>query len=74
MATIRARRQADGSTRYSAIVRILKGKAVFRVADLDQLTALKSEGALKIAVLECARHTVNLRLRRASRCSNPLPG
>ena len=28
MATIRARRQADGSTRYTAIVRIRKGKAV----------------------------------------------
>ena len=28
MATIRARRQADGSTRYTAYVRIRRGKAV----------------------------------------------
>ena len=28
MATIRARRQADGSTRYTAIVRIRKGKII----------------------------------------------
>ena len=28
MATIRARKQADGSTRYTAIVRIRKGKII----------------------------------------------
>jgi hypothetical protein len=32
MATIRARKQTDGSTRYTAIVRIRKGNAVIHQA------------------------------------------
>ena len=68
MATIKARKQADGSTRYTAIVRIRSGKAIVHQESRDLRASLR--GAVSWAKHREVAWKILPRSRASNRCTH----